>query len=897
MKLRSLELEQFRKFNRPIRLSGFGDQVNVLAGPNEFGKSTVLAAIRGLFFERYNSRAEPVKRMQHWQGNAAPRVAMEFELAGDLWRIEKRFLHQPMAALTAPDGRRFDGDAAEEELQRLLAFAPAGKQGARPEHMGVWGALWVTQRDSVVQPDLTSGLARKTITNCLDAEVGVLTGSEKGEALLRLVREQLGQLVSSADRPRGRYGQVIAELEKATSTVTELKDRAARLGEDSAALGKALDRLARVDDAKADQEDREAIIDARGRKEDALNFRHRLDAAQKAYDLAAKQQEDARREHQARATRSEATAAAQTARAEAVSTETQARSAVDEIEAEVASQRAAVEAAQQRSEAASQAARCARDVANFVRRAADLAAQEQTVADAEAVQEQVTHLTAKLDGIPIDGASIDAVREAVRRRDAAQASLGAQATQIDLDLRPEAVGLVSVDGVPLAPERRSIAAVDDTNIDVEGIGRIRIRPVIGDRRKLEKVLTSAGDDLRNALAAANCATPDDAEQKWAERDKAERDLEAARNSLARLAPGDKKSRMPPGIGPLRDKVALLRESLRGDRERLHISGSPPQDEADEAIRTAETAQRAAEEESKQARGSFEGTVERRTQAREGLARLEEQRKAAQADLDRLAAEAAAAETKESSEALKARVAAASADGDAKRTELDTLTRNRSADTPEAMQARIARYEAARENRRQAILRLKEEIAGLRSRISQEGGFGLDEQLAAAVRTYDALVQERGVHEREVRVLKCLLETLTAAETETREQYLAPVIRRVTPYLRTLFPGADVSCDDALRITGLTRGAAGAEDFEFLSDGTQEQLAVLARLAFAEMLIDQGQPAMVILDDALAYADAERMERMFDVLAQAAAKTQILVLTCREDLFARLGGVRLDLVPA
>jgi len=71
--------------------------------------------------------------------------------------------------------------------------------------------------------------------------------------------------------------------------------------------------------------------------------------------------------------------------------------------------------------------------------------------------------------------------------------------------------------------------------------------------------------------------------------------------------------------------------------------------------------------------------------------------------------------------------------------------------------------------------------------------------------------------------------------------------------------------------------------------------VLARLAFAEMLIDQGKPAMVILDDALAYSDPERMERMFDVLAQAAAKMQILILTCREDLFARLGGTEIKLM--
>ena len=141
----------------------------------------------------------------------------------------------------------------------------------------------------------------------------------------------------------------------------------------------------------------------------------------------------------------------------------------------------------------------------------------------------------------------------------------------------------------------------------------------------------------------------------------------------------------------------------------------------------------------------------------------------------------------------------------------------------------------------------------------------------------------------------LLETLAAAERESKERYLAPVVRRVTPYLRSLFPGADIRCDDTLRITGVSRGPDGIQDFERLSDGTQEQIAVLARLAFADLLKDQGKPAMLILDDALAWSDDERIERMFDILTIAARRTQIIILTCREDLFSRLAGNRLEIV--
>ena len=79
-------------------------------------------------------------------------------------------------------------------------------------------------------------------------------------------------------------------------------------------------------------------------------------------------------------------------------------------------------------------------------------------------------------------------------------------------------------------------------------------------------------------------------------------------------------------------------------------------------------------------------------------------------------------------------------------------------------------------------------------------------------------------------------------------------------------------------------------------GTQEQIAVLVRLAFAEMLVEQGHPATVILDDALVFSDDRRMERMFDILNMVANKVQVIVFTCREQLFEGVGGHHLSLKP-
>ncbi|MGH7050496.1 MAG: hypothetical protein ACREFV_05010, partial [Acetobacteraceae bacterium] len=59
----------------------------------------------------------------------------------------------------------------------------------------------------------------------------------------------------------------------------------------------------------------------------------------------------------------------------------------------------------------------------------------------------------------------------------------------------------------------------------------------------------------------------------------------------------------------------------------------------------------------------------------------------------------------------------------------------------------------------------------------------------------------------------------------------------------------------------------------------------------------GRPATIILDDALVFSDDRRINRMFDVLSTAGRKIQIIILTCREQLFEGLAGRQLALQPA
>jgi uncharacterized protein YhaN len=134
----------------------------------------------------------------------------------------------------------------------------------------------------------------------------------------------------------------------------------------------------------------------------------------------------------------------------------------------------------------------------------------------------------------------------------------------------------------------------------------------------------------------------------------------------------------------------------------------------------------------------------------------------------------------------------------------------------------------------------------------------------------------------------LYDTLSQAQRETKDRWLGPVRERVKPYLRLIQPDTDIVLnEDTLEIEHFVRKGV-SEPFQSLSVGAREQIAVITRLALADILRASGQPSAIILDDALVNTDEGRLERMHLVLHKAAQALQVLVLTCRERDFLQLG---------
>ena len=135
MILHSLEVNNFRSL-REVRLT-FGRGLNVLFGPNDFGKSSLVEALRTAFLLPVTSAQN--REFLPWGTDHVPRVVVVFEKSDTVWKITKEFGSRGSACLERvgesgallPEAQ---GRAVEGKLRELFAWGipvPGGKAAPR----------------------------------------------------------------------------------------------------------------------------------------------------------------------------------------------------------------------------------------------------------------------------------------------------------------------------------------------------------------------------------------------------------------------------------------------------------------------------------------------------------------------------------------------------------------------------------------------------------------------------------------------------------------------------------------------------------------------------------------------------------------------------------------------
>ncbi len=865
MKLRRIEVRNFRKLDSVV-IDDLAPGLNVIVGDNEAGKSTLLAALRAALFERHRVTGQTLAAMLPYNKSVRPEVEIDFEFAGALYRLRKAFGSRAEAELIG-QGRQWSGDAADQQLADMLGFTPAASRGAKPqEHHGIYGLLWVEQGSA--HQALGVGAGRERIAAALEQQIGDVTGGTRGRALLESAEARRLSFWDKRDNPRGEIKELARQLGDVEAARAEVQSRLADLD------GK-VDRLVGIE-ARLERHAEDGSLDeARAELAKAEAASARVAGLENEARTHADARERARLQWEAADGRLKQRLALQEQVQAGAATLLALQGEVSDAASQVArlegAAATAAEAAREAAEAERRAGEAVRrlEAARAARRLRDMLArlESQATAAEEAERSRLAAL-AIVEGTKVTASDL-ARFEAIEDERARQKAKLEDAS-VRLALLPDGDTTVEIDGA-IHPAGEITLAHDSTLV-IPGYGRILVHPGGGVADLAE---TLAATEKRLDAALAKFELPDIAAARAAvvRREVAASEATQAVRVIASFAP-DGLDRLRASLATLRAEVAASPEpEVAGDGDEIE---KVRQAHADAARRSTQLKDGA-----DAARANLQAASTTSTVAATRLASAQ----ALQARETEALAQARAAEP-DAAFAEAARSAQAQLQA-ATQLEADSRTALAGAD-PEATRLGLNRARQAVAAIADDIRDLTEAKRDLEVELRTLGIEGLGEKLADLEGQTERLRGQLAAQRLEADAAMLLHETLANAQRETKERWLAPVRERVAPYLQLLATDASISLDeDTLELDQVIRDGV-PEPFQGLSLGAREQIAVITRLALADILRQAGHASCVVLDDALVNTDEARLQRMHLVLHRAAEHQQILILSCRERDYLKLG---------
>lgn len=924
MQLTRIQLSQFRKFRGALDIRDLSPGLNLFTGPNEAGKSTIAAAIRAAFFERHRSNAAQEFRPEG-DSSATPSIALEFQIGGTQYRLFKQFLGRKRCTLEF-DGRKLDGDDAEDHLASLLGYQYAGKGRSKAEHWGIPGLLWIEQGNS---HELDSAIAHAVehLRTALGGDAG--RQSEESDLVLSSVMQQRNALLTpSGGVPRGDYAQAqanVAQLQEALQAirnevrdyrdkVDRLADLQARHAADEAAqpwqVAHAQQQQAQQqlqETRQLDQSLQELLVRQRELRETARLLQDQLQ------HLATRQQTIAQRQ----AAVTQATDALRLADAAVLHWQ--------QRHAQAAQTRQQTQTALERMH---QAAR----LADLVRERQDCLRQLETAGrrleQADEANRSLQALQAALADLPADDKPLARLRDCARRLDELRIRQQANATRLQFALHDGAT--LTLDAEPLHGSGERLLTADAT-LELPGTGTLRIRPGGEGLEALRDEHDTLARQSDTLLAQLGATSLQDAETRHLRAIQLRADSAMRQESLRLHA--------PEGADALRIQLASLQARLSGldariASERQAIAASHGGDGSAKVGANGSTDAKAKVDAGAGADNSISDSDAGSANGDAGidasaapngipaavdLSQAQAAHQHAQTALDdareqlhqaQLRAGAARTQHEHAEREQQAALLAIDAEQDRSQSEqwqrrltdiqaelaqsdiqAGILQQKIAQARPDILQQDVERYRLSADGlqqqhrqRHDAILRLEAELQALGAHGLDEREAELDQTLAQAQRSAEALA-------RRARALDHLQQLLRDRQQAATQALQAPLQAHLRHYLDLLFPGAELSLGDALSPDTLRRrlpDGMRADLIATLSHGAREQIGVIGRLACADLLRTAGRPTLLILDDALVHTDATRLAQMKRILFDAATRHQILMFSCHPSWWLDLG---------
>lgn len=862
MKLSRVRIEQFKQFRHPIEIKDLEAGINLFTGPNETGKSTIVAAIRAAFFERH--RSSSVDDLRPWgDSTASPTVELEFIVTDKVYKLTKSFLNKKRCELHFGT-HHIDGAEAEDHLAELLGFQYAGRGASAAEHWGIPGLLWIQQGAA---HDIKDSVAYATdhLRTALNESLGEVASSGGDEVLSAIEQARNELLTPSAGTPRGPYAEAtkkeieltnfIKELDAEIDTYRQKVDALTSLRREHAA-----DELEKPW-ASFRQQEQEAAgkLEAVQRVEATLQEdRQRMTQLENQLKLLCSQLDTFAGQEQEAKTRSVALESA-------IQVQSAAAEAVKQWRTKSAEETGRYEAARETLRIARQ--EDTRRSLNGQLEELRLKAESAATVLAKAGAEQATLLEqqkqAAASEIAVD--DLTSLREQHRQIRELQIQQAAAATQLQFALIDEHSIQIGSESITGTGER---LLLESTTVILPGLGQLEISPGGTDLAELRRSEKSLGDNHAARLQQLGLASLDAAEARHQTHTLLLADIKTSTATLKALA--------PKGIEALRKEHAG--HEARTKEIELTLGQIPPATENTADLLSISEAE-ATEETARTSLGNINTSL---SQAQIDAGNAQTTFEAATRELATAKAFLDAPDRTERVSAANQALVDTRAEQTIVAARVEAMAAQVMQARPDILKQDVERFRKSADQHEKHYGERRDMLMRLEVELQTAGAQGLEERHAELAR--DLEQAQRRVEElrRRANALDHLLDLLREKRSALTRRLQAPLQKHLNRYLQLLFPQASLEIDENLTPGPLTRiGDRGTETgaFEALSFGAREQMGVISRLAYADLLQEAGRPTLIILDDALVHSDEERLSQMKRVLFDAATRHQILLFTC------------------
>jgi len=868
VKLRALRLWNVRKFaGRGIAIENIGDGVNVLSAENEFGKSTSFDALHAAFFQPFSGTPKSIQLLRPYSGGS-PQIEVDVETDQGRFRISKTYYTGKNAVITEIATNRIiaQADAAEAWISNLMRGGSTGPAGL----------LWVQQGATEIgggsnkEKDEERRVREDVLTSVTGDEVEFLTGGRRMLRVLDRTTAKLEELVTNTGKPKtgGPYAEALAELEGLQREETELALRISELRSALDTRRTKLRRLKDLNDPDAVQLRLQQKQDALVQLESAKELSGKLATAEAQEKLADEKYQTAKSHLESHQLKLEQLAKlieqiiddeaeyknAKLKRDEALAANEAAQKALQTCEERLTKARELLDTAKREKEAE--------------RAAEQFTELKSQLEKAEELRGEVEKLAAECGALLVDDDSVEQLQTLERRIETLNVMILAKAVIVQVDYADSSESQIMHDGSVLT-DGQTVKITSETCFDIPDIGQLKVSSGSdASTEELEAEVQVVKEQLRNGLAHIKCATIAAAKEQLVAAE--------AKTSSLMLKRSELETRAPEGIDALRQRLVQL-ETL------CKVTDSPETslEDAELELAAAIESHRSSQSEREIARSAHQDAKDEFLRKDVMIAGVRKQRKELEAELG---------SEVEQNDRLKALQGTFTNEQEIL-TAAQKATEQLKAVAPDLISVTAAyeRTTSTVDRAQTEIDVLNKEVAELDGRISVSSGHGIEDEFEEIKGRCSSVENRVERFKHEISALTRLKQALEEARSSAKERYFEPVMAELKPLLTLLLDEASITFDEATLLPK-TLGREGLdENITFLSGGIREQLAILTRLAFARLLAKSGNPVPVILDDALVYSDDDRIERMFDALHRQASDLQILVFSCRQRAFERLGG--------